>query len=58
MYPERELYREITFIAYYLHWTADEILALPHEERRRFCREISDLHDSMTERPKNPFEID
>ncbi|WP_411677065.1 DUF6760 family protein [Caproicibacter sp.] len=40
-----------------MHWTADEILALPHEERRRFCREVSDLHDSMAGRPKNPFEV-
>lgn len=57
LYPEKELYREITFIAYYLHWGMEEICGLPHEERRRFCGEISDLHDTMAPRPHNPFEV-
>lgn len=47
----------MTFIAYYLHWSVEDICALPHEERRRFCGEISWLHDQMSPRPKNPFEI-
>lgn len=57
VYPESELYREITFIAYYLHWGAEEICGLPHELRRRFCAEVTELHDSLSPRPHNPFEV-
>lgn len=59
LYPKDELYREITFLAYYFHWSAEEICTLPHEERRRFCAEISALHDRMEpKRHNNPFEVD
>ena len=32
------------FIAYYLHWPYDEILALDHRERRRWVEEISGIN--------------
>ncbi len=57
VYPEAELYRETAFIAYYFHWSAEEILALPHTERRRFCAEISSLHQKIQpgRQSSNPF---
>lgn len=57
LYPEAELYREMSFIAYYFHWDAGTVMALEHEERRRFCAEISALHEQMMDLPKNPFEV-
>lgn len=56
VYPQDELFREITFIAYYLHWPQEEIWELTHEYRRRYCAEISDIH-SVGDKPKNPFAI-
>ncbi len=43
-YPEKELYREMAFLAYYYHWSREEILGLSHMERRRWCEEISAIH--------------
>ncbi|WP_208070056.1 DUF6760 family protein [Extibacter sp. GGCC_0201] len=35
------MYREMSFIAYYYHWSQEEVMALGHAERRRWCDEIS-----------------
>jgi len=42
--PAGELYRQLSFISYYFHWTLDSALELPHLERERFCREISKIN--------------
>jgi hypothetical protein len=39
----------MTFIAYYLHWPADQILGLEHPERRRWVAEISRINDELNE---------
>ncbi len=58
VYPVSELYRETAFIAYYFHWPQQEIWELPHEDRRRFCEEISEMHERMSgTRPNNPFAV-
>ncbi|BDF04129.1 DUF6760 family protein [[Clostridium] hylemonae] len=31
----------MSFIAYYYHWSQEEVMALEHRERRRWCDEIS-----------------
>ena len=41
--PQKELYRQLSFISYYFHWDLDRTLALPHLEREKFCREISQI---------------
>lgn len=47
MYPEERLYEETAFIAYYFHWDHDEILSLPHWERKRWCEEISRINEDL-----------
>ena len=39
-----ELFQEISFIGYYFHWSAEEILKLPRPERRRYCEEIKRIN--------------
>ena len=56
-YPLDRLYEEVAFIAYYFHWSHDEIMAMAHEERRRWCHEISKLHRSMNDEPPNVFDL-
>jgi hypothetical protein len=54
-----QLYEEMAFIAYHFHWPHDELMTLEHAERRRWCREISNINlrlDGKTE-TVNPFEI-
>lgn len=44
LYPEQSLYQEMAFIAYYFHWSKEEVMKLDHRSRRRWCLEISDIH--------------
>ncbi len=57
MYPEKELYREMSFLAYYYHWEFDTVMALDHRTRRRFCAEISAIHKQISHQPRNIFEV-
>ncbi|MEG2073146.1 MAG: DUF6760 family protein [Angelakisella sp.] len=47
MYPVDELYREMSFISYYFHWSGEEVMALDHNSRRRWCNEISGINRSL-----------
>lgn len=38
------LWQEIGFLAYYLHWSMDDIMALTHGVRRRLLQEVSTLN--------------
>lgn len=39
------LYEEMTYVAYHLHWSLDEILDLEHGVRRRFVQGIAALNE-------------
>ncbi len=41
--PER-LYAEVAYLAYYLHWSRDDLLDLEHAERQRFVAEVAALN--------------
>jgi len=43
-YATDRLYAEIAYVAYYLHWSRDDILDLEHAERQRFVAQIGDLN--------------
>ena len=43
VYPTDDLFEEITYVAYHLHWPLSEILDLEHAVRRRFVEEIGRL---------------
>ncbi len=47
LYPEEELYREMSFISYYFHWSEEDVLGLEHVTRRRWCGEISRINESL-----------
>ncbi|NBC68522.1 DUF6760 family protein [Paenibacillus sacheonensis] len=60
MYPEEKLYEETGFIAYYFHWTHDEIMNMEHKERRKWCEEISRINRKTNDEPaakNNPFDV-
>ena len=48
-YPLDRLYEEVAFVAYHFNWAHDDVLALPHWERRRWCEEISRINERMNE---------
>lgn len=55
--PPRELYRQLSFISYYFHWELETVLDLPHLEREKFCREISQINRQANGEEKNLFEV-
>ena len=58
-YPVEQLYEEMAFIAYHFHWPRGELMALEHEERRRWCEEISRINRRLNGPAQdNPFDID
>jgi hypothetical protein len=44
VYATDRLYEEVAYVAYYLHWSHEEILDLDHLERQRFVAQISALN--------------
>ena len=44
-----QLWAEIVYIAYYLHWSFDSILELDHRVRARVIQEISAINTQVTE---------
>lgn len=38
---------EVAYVAFHFHWSLDEILALPHAERRRWVEEVGKINEAM-----------
>ncbi len=57
LYPQEQLYQEMTFLSYYLHWSHDEVMKLDHRERRRWCREVSAVNQKLNGSEKKSFEF-
>ena len=43
------LFEEISYVAYYFHWSLEEILDLEHPLRQRFVEEIGKIHHRLAE---------
>ena len=46
----------MSFISYYFHWSQDEVMALDHNSRRRWCEEISSINSSLNPSESKPKE--
>ncbi|WP_307394970.1 DUF6760 family protein [Bacillus horti] len=53
------MYEEVGFIAYYFHWSQEEIMNMEHRDRRKWCDEISKINRNVNgvEEKKNPFDV-
>ncbi len=40
-------------MAYYFHWPHEEIMNMPHAQRKRWCEEISAINKQLSEEKKN-----
>lgn len=47
-YPPSRIYEEVAFIAYYFHWSYEEIMNMEHRERQRWCEEISRINRNLS----------
>ena len=48
-YPLAQLRSEVAFIAYHLHWSLDDICALPHLERIEWVNQVSAINKRILE---------
>ncbi len=51
-YPLDRIYEEVAFIAYYFHWPHNEIINMPHWERKQWCEEAGKINKRLTEERK------
>jgi hypothetical protein len=47
----------MAFIAFHFHWPVQELLALEHAERRRWCREISGINRRLNDSVTDLFDV-
>ena len=57
LYPVDRLYEEMAFIAFHFHWSRDELMALEHGERRRWCDEISSINRRFNEQGSGLLDV-
>lgn len=48
-YPADELWDEIAYLAYHLHWDLGTLLDLEHADRRRFVEAVAELNERSWE---------
>lgn len=51
-YPLNQLRTEMAFIAYHLHWSLTDILALSHQERVEWVGQISTINQKILDSTK------
>jgi hypothetical protein len=51
-YPLEQIYQEVAYIAYHFHWSLDDILAMEHDERHIWLREIARINREINEARK------
>ena len=47
-YAADRIWEEVAYVAYYLHWSLDDILALPHTIRERVIAEVGKINDTVS----------
>ena len=53
-YPLKELFGEVAYLAYHLHWPYDQLMALEHRERRQWVREVARINHRLNEASEDP----
>jgi hypothetical protein len=48
-YATDQLFEEIAYVSYHLHWSFEEILELEHPDRTRFVEEIAQINRRISE---------
>ncbi|MBC2697001.1 MAG: hypothetical protein HF976_05485 [ANME-2 cluster archaeon] len=46
-YPLDNVYEEVAFLAYHLHWDYETIINMEHNERKQWCEEVSKINKKM-----------
>lgn len=46
-YAVEQLWEQAAYLAYYLHWSFDAIVALPHSIRHQMIDEVGKIHAQL-----------
>lgn len=49
LYRPDDLWEEITYLGYHLHWSLDDLLDLEHRDRRYLVRQVAALNERAWE---------
>ena len=52
-YAESELWDEMTYLAYHLHWPLVDLLDLEHRDRSRLIDSVADLNERAWQRARS-----
>ena len=47
--PSEEVFEEVAYVAYHLHWPYDQIMRLDHRERRQWADEVAKINTRLNE---------
>ena len=48
-YPSQQLFEEVAYIAYHLHWSHEQIMRMDHRERRQWVQEVAHINERVNE---------
>ncbi|MBM3132862.1 MAG: hypothetical protein FJZ95_07525 [Chloroflexi bacterium] len=48
-YPLDQLFEEVAYLAYYLHWPLGDIMEMEHDERREWVEQIAEINRRLSE---------
>ena len=48
-YPSNRIFEEVAYVARYLHWSYDDVMALDHRERQRWVAEIARTNEALNQ---------
>ena len=54
-YPHDELWDELAYLAYHLHWGWQELLDLEHGDRQRLVTGVADLNERAWEEARSDY---
>jgi hypothetical protein len=46
-YPLENIFKEVAFVAYHFHWSREDLLEMPHKERHKWVKEVSDINEKI-----------
>ncbi|HEY3291503.1 MAG TPA: DUF6760 family protein [Anaerolineae bacterium] len=48
-YPFDRLQEEVAYLAYHFHWSHEEIMAMEHEERQQWVKQVADINRRLND---------
>ncbi|WP_367872632.1 DUF6760 family protein [Trinickia violacea] len=55
-YPLDQLYEEVAYVAYHLHWPRSQLMKLDHLERHRWVSEVAKINRRINDAQTDPME--